>query len=93
MQGRSLTIYLDKKVFFLLEKKAKESGRSLSKIVQDALLEHLKGEERRMARQKILEIIRSRKKDRSLIQAWKEYERIEREKIREFRNIFNENRS
>ena len=53
MPGRALTIYLDRKVFFLLEKKAKESGKSLSKIVQDALLKHLRGEERRMARQKI----------------------------------------
>jgi len=93
MKGRALTIYLDREVFSLLERKARGTGKSLSKVVQDALLDHLKDERRRLARQKILEIVRSRKKDRTLIEAWKEYERTERGKEREFRELFDEDRS
>jgi len=93
MRGRALTIYLDREVFSLLERTAKSTGRSLSKVIQDALLDHLKSERRKSARQKVLEIVKSRKKNRSLIEAWKEYQSTERGKVREFRELFNEDRS
>jgi len=88
-----LTIYLEQEVFSLLERKAKETGQSLSKVVQTALREHLKDERKRLARRKILEMVKSRKKDEALLEAWLEYERTERGTTRKFEELFYENGS
>lgn len=90
MRGRPLTIYLEQEIFSLLKKKAKETGQSLSKVVQAALREHLKDEKKRLARSKILAMVKSRKKDEALLEAWFEYERTERGKARKFEELFHE---
>lgn len=86
-----MTVYLEREVFSLLERKAKETGQSLSKVVRAALLEHLKDEKRRQARQKLLEMVKARKKDEAIWEAWREYERTGREATRNFEELFLEN--
>jgi len=93
MRGRPLTIYLEQEVFSLLERKARETGQSLSKVVQAALREHLRDERKQLARRKILEMVKSRKKNEALLEAWLEYERTERTTAREVGELFHENRA
>ncbi len=93
IEGIPLTIYLEQEDFSLLEKKTKETGQSPSKVIQMALREYFRNERKQLARRKILEMVKSRKKDEALLDAWREYERNERRNTRNFEELIYENGS
>jgi len=83
MRGGSLTIYLPKEMKKRLEELSRETGESISRVVQKALEDFFLYEERKNKMRKFLDRWTG-EKDEGLIEVWNAYQEKERKKERLF---------